>query len=363
MKRIGVITFHRAINYGAVLQTYGLITTLNAISPGCRVIDYRGYRLENHYKLFYLPQNKNKLKSFAKCIIKYPVNSKRRRVFSEFVSKYIPVTEEVYDDNTISKANESFDCYITGSDQVWSPKTVGFDPAYFLTFADDQEKNSYAASFGVNKIPDSLRDEYKKRLSGYANISVREDSAIPIVKELLAESQPERHIDPSLLLDAAQWGKLASKPKDSGYVLLFTVNMPKKLIAFARSLAAAKGLKMIYINEKPIFCEKGIEYRRTVSPQEFLGLIENADYVITNSFHGTAFSINFRKNFYVELDTKSGRNTRAENLMSILGIREREITDSIYSGSDSYIDWTNAERVLSEERKKAISYIRSIAEK
>lgn len=361
MKRIGVITFHRAINYGAVLQTYGLITTLNTISPGCKVIDYRGERLENHYKPIYLPKNKNKLTSLAKCMIKYPIAVKRRKVFDEFVSKNIPVTEEIYDDNTIANANESFDSYITGSDQVWSPKTVGFDPAYFLTFADTQQKNSYAASFGVREIPAELRDEYKKRLDGYSHISVREDSAVPLVKGLIPDSQPERHIDPSLLLDAAQWGKLAAKPKDRGYVLLFTVNMPKKLIAFARSLAAAKGLKMIYINEKPIFCEKGIEYRRTASPEEFLGLIENADYVVTNSFHGTAFSINFRKSFYVELDTKGGRNTRAESLMKILGINGREITECTYSGSDSSIDWDHAEQVLSEERKKALSYLECIA--
>lgn len=362
MKKIGVLTFHRAINYGAVLQTYGLITTLHAIAPGCQVIDYRGERLENHYKPIYLPKNKNKLKSLAKCMIKYPIAVKRRKVFSQFVSKYIPVTEEIYDDHTIGQANAQFCSYITGSDQVWSPRTVGFDPVYFLTFADGQKKNSYAASFGVREIPENLREEYKKRLSGYSHISVREESAVPMVQELLTDAQPERHIDPSLLLNAEQWGKLAAAPKDRGYVLLFTVNMPKKLIAFARSLAAAKGLKMIYINEKPIFCEKGIEYRRSASPEEFLGLIKHADYVVTNSFHGTAFSVNFRKNFYVELDTKSGRNTRAESLLKILGISGREITEDVYKGTDSEIDWNHVEQELGVEREKALQYLKCIVE-
>lgn len=362
MKRIGVMTFHRAVNYGAVLQTYGLIATLNEINPGCKVVDYRGEYLEKHYKPIYLPPNKNKLKSFAKCMMKYPVAVKRCRAFSKFVSKYIPVTEETYDDNTIEKASKQFDCFITGSDQVWNPKTVGFDPAYFLTFAGDKKKNSYAASFGVSKIPDKLREEYIRRLSGYSHISVREDSAVPLVEDLLPDAKPERHIDPSLLLNAEQWGKLASEPNDSGYVLIFTVNMPKNLISFARSLAAQKKLKMIYVNERPFGCEKGIEYRRTASPEEFLGLIKNAEYVVTNSFHGTAFSVNFRKNFYAELDTKSGRNTRAESLMKLLEINGREITEGIYTGEDNEIDWSYAMNVLSEEREKALRYLKRIVE-
>lgn len=362
MKRIGVITFHRAINYGAVLQTYGLITTINTMAPGCKVIDYRGKCLENHYKPIYLPKNKNKLKSFVKCVIKYPITVKRRKVFSQFVSKYIPVTEEIYDENTIGQANAQFDSYITGSDQVWSPKTVGFDPVYFLTFAREQRKNSYAASFGIQEIPKNLQEEYKKRLSGYRHISVREESAMPIIRDLLPGSKPERHIDPSLLLNAPQWEKLAAVPKDRNYVLLFTVNMPQKLISFARSLAAVKGIKIIYINDKPIFCEKGIVYRRTASPEEFLGLIKYADYVVTNSFHGTAFSINFKKNFYVELDTKSGRNTRAESLLRILDIDGREVTEDIYNGIDSEIDWSHVEQVLGKEREKALQYLKCIIE-
>lgn len=362
MKKIGVITFHRALNYGAVLQTYGLITTLNAIKPGCMVIDYRGERLERHYKPIYLPKNKNKLKSLLKCLMKYRLVVKKRKAFSQFVSKYIPVTEEIYEDDTIGLANEQFDSYITGSDQVWSPKTVGFDPAYFLTFAKGQKKNSYAASFGVQEIPEKLREEYYSRLHDYRRISVREESAVPMIEGLLPDAKPLRHIDPSLLLDAEQWKKLAVKPQDTGYVLLFTVNMPKQLIAFARSLAAQKGLKMIYLNDKPMFCEKGIEYRRAASPEEFLGLFAHADYVVTNSFHGTAFSVNFQKNFYVELDTKSGRNTRSESLMHVVGIRGREITGSTYSGSDPAIDWTHAAEILTEERQKAKEYLRSIVE-
>lgn len=362
MKKVGVMTFHRAINYGAVLQTYGLISTLCEIEPGCKVIDYRGECLEKHYKPIYLPANKNKLKSFVKCMVKYPVATKRRRVFSEFVSKHIPISKEIYDDNTIAKANEHFDSFITGSDQVWSPKTVGFDPAYFLTFAEGKKKNSYAASFGVNEIPENLKYEYIHRLSDFSNISVREDSAVSIVENLLPNTQPERHIDPSLLLNSDQWGNLASDPNDRGYVLLFTVNMPKNLISFARSLAEQKNLKMIYINDRPIGCEKGIKYRRTASPEEFLGLIKNADYVVTNSFHGTAFSINFQKDFYVELNTQAGRNTRSESLMKLLGISGREITEGIYKGKDSKIDWSHTMQILSEEREKALKYLKCIVE-
>ena len=135
--------------------------------------------------------------------------------------------------------------------------------------------------------------------------------------------------------------------------------MPVNLLEYAKKLAALKNLKVIYINDKPIMRVKGIEYKTAVSPEEFLGYIKNAEYVATNSFHGTAFSVIFHKQFFVEYHTKNGRNSRAEELLNKLNITGREII-SEEPLKDTSIDWESVDNVIGNERVKSINYLKKI---
>lgn len=362
MLKIGILTFHRALNYGAVLQGYALQYTLNQLPDcQCEVVDYRSAPLESQYSAFRRLPNDNALISFVKCAIKCKVLRKKSRNFQNFLNEHFLLSSESYDADTIEKANLHYDVFITGSDQVWSPNCVGFDPIYFLTFANAEKKYSYAASFGCKKIPEGKKEKYQKRLQGFQRISVREENGRQLLASLEITQNVMRHIDPTLLLEQEQWRALVEKPQDSHYVLLFTVNKPIHAITYARSLAKAKNLRVIYVNDKPMCREKGIEYRTGVSPAEFLGYICYADYIVTNSFHGTAFSVIFQKDFYAELETQTGYNSRAEELLSLLEIQGHEVTGTVWKEAPA-CDWKKASEKLAVEKQRSIAYFHQILE-
>ena len=183
MKKVGIVTFHRALNYGAVLQSYALQKTVSSLGAECEIVDYICPKITADYKPFRIYKN-DLLKSFAKSCVMVRRRAKRRDAFKSFFNNYLVKSKKSYTPQNIGELKSDYDLFISGSDQVWSPRCVGFDPAYFLTFADDKQKYSYAASFAVPTLPDEFIDEYKKRLNGFQKFSVREPSGEKLVKEL-----------------------------------------------------------------------------------------------------------------------------------------------------------------------------------
>lgn len=358
--KVGIMTFHRAINYGAVLQAFALCKFINNMGVTCEVIDYHSIPLNETYRIFDFKKN-NPIVGVLKGLIKGNIIVNKKNKFKKFVNNYISLSEIQYEKEELKSLNNKYDLFITGSDQVWSPNCVGFDEAYFLTFAEDKKKNSYAASIGCKSIPENKREEYKKRLSGYKNISLREINAVTLLKEIGVEADMEVNIDPTFLLSSDTYNDIAVKPSEEKYVLVFSVNMPVNLLEYAKKLAALKNLKVIYINDKPIMRVKGIEYKAGVSPEEFLGYIKNAEYVVTNSFHGTVFSVIFHKQFFVEYNTKNGRNSRSEELLNKLNITGRELINE-KPIDDAAIDWESVDNVINNERIKSMNYIKKIIE-
>lgn len=355
MKKAGIVTFHRALNYGAVLQAYALQKTVTELGCECEVVDYLSPKITLDYKPFRIYKN-DLLKSFAKSCVMCRRRAKRFRAFQSFFNNYIVKSKTSYTPETISSAKSEYDIFISGSDQVWSPRCVGFDPVYFLTFADDAQKYSYAASFAVPNLPSEQIEEYKKRLSGFQKFSVREQSGVKLVKELTGRDA-ETHLDPSLLLSAEQWSKIAVRKVDKPYLLIFTANPQISLISFAKKLAKEKGLDIYYLNDAPHLKKDGINYVVAPTVEEFVGYFKNAEYVVTNSFHGTAFSVIFRKNLFVEFKNKHGRNIRSEGLLNSLGIN-REIIDG--NADETPIDWTAVDKKLSAQREASLCYLKSI---
>lgn len=356
--KAGIFTFHRALNYGAVLQTFALSKVVNSLGVDCKVIDYRSEPLESSYKVFNFKRD-NPISAIAKGILKGRIILKKKKGFENFVAKNIPVTENPYSLSQLEKLNSEYDFFITGSDQVWSPSCVGFDEAYFLTFADNSKKNSYAASIGCKKIPIEKTDAYVKRLKDYKNISVREQNAAELLRGVGIDLPMEKNIDPTLLLSSDKYAEIIAEPSEKKYVLVFSVNMPVNLLNFAKKLGVEKGLEVIYINDKPIMRVKGITYKTGASPEQFLGYIKNAEYVVTNSFHGTAFSVIFHKKFFVEYQTHAGRNGRAEELLERLGIKNHEIkSDELIP--EAPVNWENVEREIAAEREKSVEYLKKV---
>lgn len=363
MIRVGIITFHRAVNYGAVLQTVGLFKAITKIRRDCKVeiIDYRNDHIEKMYSPFY-SQEKNPIKRIIKMLLYANGRIQKKRQFESFIHDNTELSKK-YDKNTIKEANDDYDIFITGSDQVWHNGCAAFDGAYFLTEVSDEEKiNSYAASFGKERIPEDLVDEYRRRLVRFKNISVREKSAKTITNELLNRSDIEVVLDPTLLWDKKFWEQYSDDDnKKEKYILLYTVNTPIKLIEYAKKLSSITGYPIYYINDAIFKKDKDLNYVSNVSPQKFLGLIKNAQYIVTNSFHGTVFSIIFERNFYVELETDGGVNNRVRELLEMLGLVTRKINIE-KPNIDYVIDWKDVNDRLSEYRNNSIKYLSKVLE-
>jgi len=361
--KVGTLTYHRAVNYGAVLQTYALQKVLDKLGVENEVIDYRADFIEWIYKPLCM-RKVNNIKDFLKVVEGAPIKSKKRKQFFDFIEKNIRVSKEKYTKDTISNANDSYDLFITGSDQVFNFKCSNNDKNYFLDFVTNNgKKNSYAASFGFDKIPDEHVSEYKRLLSAFNNISVREEQGVKIVKDAVDKDAIEV-LDPTLLLSGDEWKGIIKKEKiqDSGYILIYAMKPSDKLIHFADKLSKMTGLEIIFIKdaltrEGHNVLKENIKYAKNVEPGKFVELFSKAEYVITNSFHGTAFSINFNKKFFTELlapETKV--NSRLENILDMLDLRDRQIL-SLDDVKLDEIDYERVNKVLEERKNLSIDYL------
>ena len=165
------------------------------------------------------------------------------------------------------------------------------------------------------------------------------------------------HIDPTLLLNKDEWQKISVKKIDKPYILVFNVKPVKSLIDFAEKLSKKTGIPVVYITDNPQKKRKNFTYVSAPTVEEFLGYFANADYTVTNSFHGTAFSVIFHKNMFVEYETAKGFNHRAKNLLQTIGIN-REIKDGEAVTTD--IDWNKVDNILQAERKLSLDYLKDI---
>ena len=358
MKKInvGIITFHRAVNYGAILQTYALQKALGKINVNSEVIDYRDNIIENRFKFFH----EKSLKRLVRDLLYYPVFSSKNKKFDLFLKKYVKTTDKIYTNNDQLKGLQNFDRYITGSDQVWNYRLTKWDKAYFLNFVNDNYKKcSYAASFGLNEIPFEEKEEYVKLLSQFNKISVRESKGAEIIYNLLKRNAMI-DLDPTLLLNKNEWSSIAKLPKEKNYILIFVMQKNDTTFKFAEELSKKTNCEIIYISDSLKRRVKA-KYKYSVSPDEWLGYFLNAKYIITNSFHGLAFSINLNKNFFIELQREPATgNSRLENMLDMLDLRDRLIINAKNKNINNEIDWNKVNEKLEECRKNSISNLNKI---
>jgi len=360
--KVGVITYHRAHNYGGVLQAYALSKTIEKIGHEVKVIDYKCQFIEKQYKKITF-KNIPKLKKLASILIHNGNTIHNGANFECFVKNYISTTDRTYSNyDDLVNVNADFDLFITGSDQVWSPYCSGFDTSYFLDFvSDDRKKNAYAASFGVESIDDKLVGKYKELISSFNSISVRESTGKKIVSSLVNRDVPIV-LDPTLLLNKSDWINIVNdKFKSRKYILLYMIAESKGTIELAKSIGEKLGLEVIYISDR-LFKRKGVTTLSGLSVNDWLSLFYHANYIVTNSFHGVAFSINFNKDFYVQfLPGRAKTNTRIENIMENYGLMERLLNSKTTSLSEypSINNYSSINEVLDKSRDMSLLYLSS----
>lgn len=361
--KAGIITFHQALNYGAVLQTYALQQALYELGVSNDVIDYSCEAIKKDYDGIIFPKCHRK-KEYINAFSYYNKMQKRRKAFKKFLDSNISISEAC-DKGNIAQIENNYDCFISGSDQVFNDRCTNLDKAYFLDFvSNSKKKNSYAASFGFQQVPDGLEDTYKKLLGDFNNISVREEHGKKIVSELTGK-EAIRNVDPTLILDPKHWMKLVKdNPSKEKYIFIYTVMDSKNTVPYAVELAKKKGYKIIFLHGtidtgKEADYGYDIEHLYSVAPDEFLNYIYHADYVITNSFHGTVFSIVYKKKFMVDLQTWK-YNKRSEELLQSLNIAGHTINDMNVDLIDEECDWAEVDKRLEIESARSKEYLADI---
>lgn len=336
-EKVGIIThFYQSVNYGGVLQAYALTKKLNSTGIDAEQICYP-------LRTKYLKRNKKsikrvliyfytKLRRIIKVIFrrketpaKNKILGKRELCFEAWGKKYVPQSSLVYDEKTINQANKMYDFFITGSDQVWNYEW--YSKNLFLDFAKKNKKKiAYAASIGHEALDDYQKKVFKKHLKIFSAVSVRENSSVEMLKDI--SPVPVEHVcDPVFLLGKNEWEKVTSEPLvDEKYVFCYFLGNDNQIRDIATEYARGKILKTVEIDDIVVGesnCEFADIILNDVDPSGFLSLIKNAEYVITDSFHATAFSIIFEKEVFIfERAHAKGMSSRISSLASILDCEE-----------------------------------------
>ncbi|MGL9918829.1 MULTISPECIES: polysaccharide pyruvyl transferase family protein [Enterococcus] len=369
--RIGIQTIVDYNNYGNRLQNYALQRVLEQM--GHEVVTLKN-NFNNPYRPTQIPESKSvrilkslKNGSFSKKVVKKVrlrnknalINKHRDarfRAFEAFSSHYISESEESYGDNLKDSAElKSFDCFVIGSDQVWNYEFPRFSEFDFLPFVT-QPKISYAASFGVDTIPDNLQDIYAENLIKIDALSVREEKGKQIINDLLPEEDVKVVLDPTLLLDNDEWKKLIQDRQryDKKYVLTYFLDEPNvENKNYIKKIAKQNNLEI------KRFANVFDEELWLADPAEFVNLFSQAEMVFTDSFHACVFAIIFEKYFEIfERNTKlKSMNSRIDTLMTNLHTGNR------WHNSNSSLlelpDYNLINKHLEEQRKESYDFLES----
>ena len=362
--KVAIITLHRVYNYGSALQAYATQTVFERAGYEAEVVDYiTEQRTKKQIMKTAAAGSNQEMSSTAYKFFKMFSVLLKEMTFGRFVKKNLHLTKQYITADDLEKDPPQADIYVTGSDQTWNSQyNGGVDRGFFLTFAPkDKAKVSFVASFGKSYLNDKEVAETKPLIKEYKKLSVREDSALDVLHQLSRDDGIQL-IDPTLQLTKNEWLRLASPRlvKEPYLILMLLYNEDNHATEYARKIADKKGLKLVKISwemKKPPMVDKLFTHR---SPADFLSLFANADFVVTNSFHGLAFSINLEREFIVV--SRNEFNSRIESLLALTGLQERLISTSEIAllESDEAIDYENVNKRLSVEREKAVEYIASL---
>lgn len=354
--KAAILTFQNSDNYGALLQAYALQEAVKKLGHDSEILNY--ISPNKNYSIINLKQI-NSIRSLLISLYLIPSKLKRKRHADNFRNQYLEVSPKEYLYSDSIKADKSnWDLFIAGSDQIWNYENTGFDKTFFLDFTEDN-KNSYAASFGVSNIPEDLKNEYKDLLINFNKISVRENQGIEIIQELL-DNEVEEVLDPTLLLDYNDWNQLIGESvEDEKYILIYSLFSSEKMYERIAVLSNENNIKVKVINGNGRKIKKyNFEIIRP-SFLEFVRLYRDAELVITDSFHGTIFSINFNTNFY-SYDAGANNFSRISNVLNMFNLQDRILDNNSKLESIDAIDFSSVNTKLNYEKKKSIEFLNDI---
>lgn len=353
--KIGILTFHCAHNYGAVLQAYALQEYLRSKGYEVRIIDYRPKALVSYYKLFDVRYCLS-LKTFLSKALLYPVAKKRAMNFDRFIQSRLQLEQICLD-----SSDNDYDVFVFGSDQIWNPHLLkGFDKVYFGDFhaALGRKCVAYAASMGKTSLTSYEHEFLENALKAFHAISVRESSLKKLLSPL-TDKPISVVADPTFLLNRDYWENMVTRPKiHKPYVLVYQVVKDSNTLRIARHIAQQIGGEIVelkavlsLLHQSPYQC---------ASPEDFVSYFKYAACVVTTSFHGTAFSVIFQRPFYtLKLNTRI--DARSEALLNQLALIDRMV-DKNATVTFSEIDYSKVLPFFEKMRSASASFLTSSLE-
>lgn len=365
--KVAVITRHAITNYGSLLQAFATQKVIENLGHTCEIIDYirddESYSQREKTLLARKPNwNHNPIKKGLYLALRQPESIAAGKKFEREQAKYLHLTKRYTSPEQLIKDKPIADVYMTGSDQVWGPVENGtYDASYCLSFTDDIDKRiAYAASFGRTDMSLETQGFFKKWLGRFKCIGVREDSAVDILKKMGIDAI--QVLDPTLLLNEAFWKHYLTPIKTKDYILVYQLHNDKKIGTYVKKVAEETGLPLIRISSSfhQIFREGRFVWCPGMG--EFLSYIKNAKYLITDSFHGTAFAINFNIPF-VEILPNNTTAARNLSILKLTGLEERILSnindiDLIYRE----INYEPVNLLLEKSRKSSLEVLKKLIE-
>ena len=356
MKKIGILTYHNTTNYGALLQAFALQSKLKELGADSEIINYHCKSIEERENITF-PKFEKNLLNYLRKIKRYYGVSKKRKLMNKFINNNVLISNEQYDRKNIKDSNNKYDKFVVGSDMVFELGINGGDMTYYLDFAEEEKRYSYAASLGVDKIDDKYLDMCKKELEKFRHLSVRENRAKEYFSKIL-KNEVYVDIDPTLLYGGDFWKNYEEQPKDipnKKYLLLYFVSNKNPQFEIAKKIANDNNLDIIVLSNGKMKVD-GCKVVSDASVGEFLYYIHNAELVITASFHGMIFSMNYNTNFMYF--TKSNSASRLDNFADITNSKDRKLMDNHIPKLEC--DYNNINNAIDKLRKKSIEYLKTL---
>lgn len=365
-KKVAFITRHAVSNYGSVLQAYALQTAIEGLGHEAVCIDYiPADETPDQIADTLLEDsrwNKNAATRAAYKLTQRPVFKSASSKFEAYRGGLLKLSKKSYHDGQSLKDDlPEADVFMTGSDQVWNTIHHNkIDPVYFLSFTDGVRKTAYAASFGSDSVIEENKEAITKYIKDYDQITIREKNGVEACKRLGVKA--EQVLDPTLLLDKSDWERIIPEGQSKQkYVLVYQLHPNKQFQTYAKQFAKNKGLKLVRVHPYFHHVVKPGKFVNCPPIGEFLRLINDAEYLLTDSFHATAFAIGLNTDFVDVLPNLYSE--RISSVLGLVGLENRVLKSySDFSAADQKIDFAKVNSMIKDERERSIQLLKQLIE-
>ena len=360
MKKIGLITFYNTIGYGTILQAFATKKIIEGLGYECDILPYYNKYMERAFSVKHtsvIHDSYVLLSEFILLLTELP----RKRKFHQFRDSF---AQKPYLNRTDMEAlNEKYDIFLCGSDQLWNYNITDMDDVFMLSFVhNNKKKRAFSTSFGLTCVEDNKKAVYEKYLKEFYKVALREKQGQELFKKL-TQNDAELVLDPTFLYGQYGWSQLASTitaKEKIKYILVYQMIISKELVQVAEYIRKETGYKVIWI---PFPYGKGCKcnIKLSAGPLEWLSLIKNAELVLTNSFHGVAFSIIFNTQFYCLISEKLTKTaSRMASMLKLFNLDSRLIAEEKDICLADKINYEKVNNIVEIKRKESIRILKEI---